>query len=146
MKKLILSLVLMSGYAQAQQETILTLPEAIARALEHKAEAEKARLNIRRGDAQIAEVKASAYPNISFFDIRQDVEGIVATNCSIAHCPEAGYLHDDFFGRRFLAAIDIGCPFWLSEHIHDPVIANTVSIAEIKVRVVVEGAPTDCAA
>lgn len=66
MKKLILSLVLMSGYTQAQQETILTLPEAIAHALEHKAEAEKARLNIRRGDAQIAEVKASAYPNISF--------------------------------------------------------------------------------
>lgn len=50
----------------AQEARILTLPEAISYALQNKAEAEKARLDIRRGDAQIAEVKSSAYPNISF--------------------------------------------------------------------------------
>ncbi len=32
--------------------------------MEHKADAEKARLNIKRGDAEIAEVKANAFPKI----------------------------------------------------------------------------------
>lgn len=66
MKKLLIALVLCGGLFHAQEAEILTLPEAIAHALEHKAEAEKARLDIRKGDAQIAEVKSNAYPNISF--------------------------------------------------------------------------------
>lgn len=66
MKKIILSFILCGGLVFGQETKVLTLPEAISYALQHKAEAEKARLNIRKGDAQIAEVKANAYPNISF--------------------------------------------------------------------------------
>ncbi|QFG53582.1 TolC family protein [Chryseobacterium sp.] len=66
MKKLILGFILSAGLLNAQDARLLTLPEAITYALEHKAEAEKARLDIRKGDAQIAEVKSNAYPNISF--------------------------------------------------------------------------------
>ncbi|MBH1959837.1 MAG: TolC family protein [Flavobacteriia bacterium] len=66
MKKLILTLILSGGFFYAQENKVLTLPEAISYALEHKADAEKARLDIRKGDAQIAEVKSNAYPNISF--------------------------------------------------------------------------------
>lgn len=66
MKKLILTLILSSGFFYGQETKVLTLPEAISYALENKADAEKARLNIRKGDAQIAEVKSNAYPNISF--------------------------------------------------------------------------------
>lgn len=57
---------LCGGFFHSQEARVLTLPEAISYALENKAEAEKARLNIRKGDAQIAEVKSNAYPNISF--------------------------------------------------------------------------------
>lgn len=49
----------------AQNAKTLTLPEAIDYAIEHKADAEKARLNIRKGDAEIAEVKANALPKIT---------------------------------------------------------------------------------
>ncbi|AYO57736.1 transporter [Chryseobacterium sp. 6424] len=66
MKKLALSLLFVGAMLSAQEAKVLTLPEAISYALQNKAEAEKARLNIRRGDAQIAEVKANAYPNLSF--------------------------------------------------------------------------------
>src|SRR5690606_17655131 len=66
MKKLIFGFILSAGLLNAQDAELLTLPEAITYALEHKAEAEKARLDIRKGDAQIAEVKSNAYPNISF--------------------------------------------------------------------------------
>ena len=66
MKKLILTLILSGGFFYGQETKVLTLPEAISYALENKADAEKARLNIRKGDAQIAEVKSNAYPNISF--------------------------------------------------------------------------------
>lgn len=64
MKKLIFSLVFASSFLFAQ-ERVLTLPEAIEYALQHKADAEKARLDIRKGDAEIAEVKSNAYPNIT---------------------------------------------------------------------------------
>ncbi len=64
MKKLIFSLVFASSFLFAQ-ERVLTLPEAIEYALQHKADAEKARLDIRKGEAEIAEVKANAYPNIT---------------------------------------------------------------------------------
>ncbi len=66
MKKLIFGFILSAGLLNAQDAKLLTLPEAVTYALEHKAEAEKARLDIRKGDAQIAEVKSNAYPNISF--------------------------------------------------------------------------------
>lgn len=59
-------LLLFSSFALAQESRELTLPEAISYALEHKADAEKARLDIKKGDAQINEVKANAYPNLSF--------------------------------------------------------------------------------
>lgn len=66
MKKVILGFMLCGGLFFGQESKVLTLPEAISYALDHKADAEKARLNIRKGDAQIAEVKSNAYPNISF--------------------------------------------------------------------------------
>lgn len=49
----------------AQQSNPLTLREAINFALENKAEAEKSLLEIERGDAQIAEVRAGALPQLS---------------------------------------------------------------------------------
>lgn len=60
-----LAAVLFQGVVLAQDSKTLTLSEAISHALEHKADAEKARLNIRKGDAEIAEVKANALPKIS---------------------------------------------------------------------------------
>lgn len=60
-----LAAVLFQGMVLAQDSKTLTLSEAISHALEHKADAEKARLNIRKGDAEIAEVKANALPKIS---------------------------------------------------------------------------------
>ncbi|ODS87332.1 MAG: transporter [Chryseobacterium sp. SCN 40-13] len=66
MKKLIFGFVLCGALFYGQQVKRLTLSEAISHALEHKAEAEKARLDIRKGDAQIAEVRSNALPNLSF--------------------------------------------------------------------------------
>ena len=66
MKKLIFGFIFCGALMSGQQVQRLTLSEAIAHALEHKAEAEKARLDIRKGDAQIAEVRANALPNLSF--------------------------------------------------------------------------------
>lgn len=60
-----LAAVLFQGMVLAQNSKTLTLSEAISHALEHKADAEKARLNIKKGDAEIAEVKANALPKIS---------------------------------------------------------------------------------
>lgn len=53
------------GTLSAQQTRVLTLSQAIDYAIENKADAEKARLNIRKGDAEIAEVRANALPKIS---------------------------------------------------------------------------------
>lgn len=53
------------GATFAQETKVLTLPDAINYALENKADAEKARLNISKSEAQIAEVKASAFPKIT---------------------------------------------------------------------------------
>lgn len=66
MKKLIVGFIFWGALVSAQQVQRLTLSEAISHALEHKAEAEKARLDIRKGDAQIAEVRSNALPNLSF--------------------------------------------------------------------------------
>jgi len=65
MKKILLCFLLATAPGFAQESPVLTLPEAVNYALEHKAEAEKARLDIRKGDAQIAEVRANALPNIA---------------------------------------------------------------------------------
>jgi len=66
MKKIIFGFIFWGALVSAQQVQRLTLSEAISHALEHKAEAEKARLDIRKGDAQIAEVRSNALPNLSF--------------------------------------------------------------------------------
>lgn len=66
MKKIIFGFVFCGALLSGQQVQRLTLSEAISHALEHKAEAEKARLDIRKGDAQIAEVRSNALPNLSF--------------------------------------------------------------------------------
>lgn len=66
MKRVALGLLFCSTMIFAQETRILTLSEAISYALENKADAKKALLDIRKGDAQIAEIKSRAYPNISF--------------------------------------------------------------------------------
>ena len=65
MKKILLCLLLATASGYAQESTILTLPEAVNYALEHKAETDKARLDVAKGNAQIAEVRANALPNVS---------------------------------------------------------------------------------
>ncbi|MDX1601452.1 MAG: TolC family protein [Salinimicrobium sediminis] len=65
MKKLLIGLLFTTSFAFAQDPVELDLNEAVAYALEHKAEAEKARLDIRKADAQIAEIRARALPNLS---------------------------------------------------------------------------------
>lgn len=65
MKKLILCLLFVTNMAFAQEPIALDLSDAVSYALEHKANAEKARLDIASADAQIAEVRANALPNIS---------------------------------------------------------------------------------
>ena len=66
MKKVALSLLFCGGVIFGQEAKVLTLSDAISYALENKADAKKALLDIRKGDAQIAETKSRAYPNISF--------------------------------------------------------------------------------
>ena len=56
---------LLHGVIRAQEHRVLTLSEAIAHALLHKSEAEKARLNIKKADAEIAEVRANALPKLT---------------------------------------------------------------------------------
>ncbi len=65
MKKLIVCFLLGINFLSAQESDLLTLKDAINYALENKAEAEKARLEIKRGDAQIAEVRSAALPQLS---------------------------------------------------------------------------------
>ena len=65
MKKLLLSFLLVTGLASAQEQQVISLPEAISFALENKADAEKARLDIVSADAQIAEVRSNALPQLS---------------------------------------------------------------------------------
>ena len=52
------------GLSYAQDTKVLTLSEAISYALQNKVEATKANLDIAKGDAQIAQVKASAFPRV----------------------------------------------------------------------------------
>lgn len=55
---------LLSNLLMTQAQQLLTLPEAVDQALKNRAAAVKADLDIRKGDAQIAEVRANAYPNL----------------------------------------------------------------------------------
>ncbi len=65
LQRIVIYLGIGTGFAYAQETTQLTLSDAISYALEHKASAEKARLDIANAEAQIAEVKSNALPNIS---------------------------------------------------------------------------------
>ena len=65
MKKIItITLLCVTAISFAQNKE-LTLKEAINYALEHKADAEKARLEVKKSEYQIQEVRANALPNIS---------------------------------------------------------------------------------
>lgn len=65
MKKFLLCFLIGSSLAYSQENRSLTLPEAISYAMENKADAEKARLDVQSGEAQIAEVRANALPRIT---------------------------------------------------------------------------------
>ena len=66
MKKIIFSVfILISVVTNAQESYNLTLKDAIAYALQHKADVEKARLNVEKSKYQIQEVRANALPNIA---------------------------------------------------------------------------------
>ncbi|WP_240338018.1 TolC family protein [Gelidibacter japonicus] len=66
MKKITILLLFTSStiFAQIVQQE-LTLSQAINYALEHKASVQNARWDIKKGDAEIGEVRASALPNIA---------------------------------------------------------------------------------
>lgn len=65
MKKILLFFLLSTSIGFAQETKVLSLSEAVSYALENKAEAEKSRLDIEKGGAQISEVRANALPNVS---------------------------------------------------------------------------------
>lgn len=53
------------GYTSSEAQQMVSLQDAIAQALENKAEAKKAALSIKKADYQINEAKAAALPQIS---------------------------------------------------------------------------------
>ena len=65
MKKIITSALLCLSFMSFAQQKELTLKDAIRYALENKADAEKARLEITKSEYKIQEVRANALPNIS---------------------------------------------------------------------------------
>ena len=65
MKKIITSALLCLSFVSFAQQKELTLKEAIRYALENKADAEKARLEVTKANYKIQEVRANALPNIS---------------------------------------------------------------------------------
>ena len=65
MKKIITSVLLCLSFVSFAQQKELTLKEAIRYALENKADAEKARLEVTKANYKIQEVRANALPNIS---------------------------------------------------------------------------------
>ena len=65
MKKIITSALLCLSFMSFAQQKELTLKDAIRYALENKADAEKARLEVKKSEYQIQEVRANALPNIS---------------------------------------------------------------------------------
>ena len=65
MKKIITSALFCLSFMSFAQQKELTLKEAIRYALENKADAEKARLEVTKANYKIQEVRANALPNIS---------------------------------------------------------------------------------
>jgi outer membrane protein TolC len=63
--KLILTFLLAVGFLQAQETKVLTLKDAITFALENKADAKKAKLDVENSAYQIQEVRSRALPQIS---------------------------------------------------------------------------------
>ena len=63
--KLILTFLLAVGFLQAQETKVLTLKDAITFALENKADAKKAKLDVDNSEYQIQEVRSRALPQIS---------------------------------------------------------------------------------
>lgn len=64
-KTIILMTVLLSIGIQAQEIKSLTLKDAITYALENKADAKKARLQVENGEYEIQEVRSRALPQIA---------------------------------------------------------------------------------
>ena len=65
MKEIITSALLCLSFMSFAQQKELTLKDAIRYALENKADAEKARLEVTKSEYKIQEVRANALPNIS---------------------------------------------------------------------------------
>ena len=65
MKKIITSALFCLSFMSFAQQKELTLKDAIRYALENKADAEKARLEVTKSEYKIQEVRANALPNIS---------------------------------------------------------------------------------
>ena len=65
MKKIITGALLCLSFMSFAQQKELTLKDAIRYALENKADAEKARLEVTKSEYKIQEVRANALPNIS---------------------------------------------------------------------------------
>lgn len=65
MKRIVLSIFMLATIVSQAQQKELTLKEAISYALEHKADAEKARLEVTKSEYKIMEVRANALPNIA---------------------------------------------------------------------------------
>lgn len=63
--KIIISLLFLASYANAQEIKTLTLKDAITFALENKADAKKAKLQVENSNYQIEEVRSRALPQIS---------------------------------------------------------------------------------
>ena len=63
--KIIVSLLFLVSYANAQEIKTLTLKDAITFALENKADAKKAKLQVENSNYQIEEVRSRALPQIS---------------------------------------------------------------------------------
>ena len=65
MKRIITTILLCATAISFAQQKELTLKDAIRYALEHKADAEKARLDVKKSEYQIQEVRANALPNLT---------------------------------------------------------------------------------
>ena len=65
MKRIITTILLCATAISFAQQKELTLKDAIHYALEHKADAEKARLDVKKSEYQIQEVRANALPNLT---------------------------------------------------------------------------------
>ena len=63
--RLVLIAIFFVGFLQAQETKVLTLKDAVTFALENKADAKKAKLNVENSEYQIQEVRSRALPQIS---------------------------------------------------------------------------------